>query len=156
MSGKVQNASTHTLQSRVSTRTQQSVSSRDTQFNGALERYTWVRFAAKLTTHCHRHTWQQLAHQWGDGTLHTGSIRRKAHPLPQNAHSKSQHSIGVIEDMSGRFKMQTRTNCGAKITSKRTAVGQFKGSFSEALESNARIRLGKRTHPALPRHAANR
>ena len=42
--------------------------------------------------------------QWGDGTLHTGSIRRKAHPLPQNAHSKSQHSIGVIEDMSGRFK----------------------------------------------------
>ena len=33
---------------------------------GAMERYTWVRFAGKLTP-CHTHIWQQSAHQWGDG-----------------------------------------------------------------------------------------
>ena len=35
--------------------------------------------------------------QWGDGTLHMGSIRRKAHPLPQNAHSIGQYSSGAME-----------------------------------------------------------
>ena len=30
----------------------------------------------------------------------------------------------------GRFKMQTLTYCSAKITSTRTAVGQFKGQFN--------------------------
>ena len=31
--------------------------------------YTWVRFAGKLTD-CQTHTWQQSAHQWGNGTFH--------------------------------------------------------------------------------------
>ena len=31
-----------------------------------------------------------------------GSIRRKAHPLPQNAHGKSQHSIGAMDERSGK------------------------------------------------------
>ena len=66
------------------------------QFKGALERYTWVQFAAKLTP-CHRHIWQRSAHQWGDGTLHMGSIRGKAHPLPDTAHSTGQHFSGAME-----------------------------------------------------------
>ena len=36
------------------------------QSSGAMERYTWVRFAGKLTP-CQTDTWQQSAHQWGDG-----------------------------------------------------------------------------------------
>ena len=138
----------------VSTRTQQSVSSRvssvgrwnvthgfdsressrpatDTRgdgqhTSGAMERYTWVRFAGKLT-HCHK--------------THIAKVS-----IP----------LGQSRTCQGGSKCKHAQTAGAKITSKRTAVGQFKGSFSEALESNARIRLGKRTHPALPRHAANR
>ena len=33
-----------------------------------------------------------------------GSIRRKAHPLPQNAHSIGQYSSGAMEDMSGKVQ----------------------------------------------------
>ena len=43
-----------------------------------------------------------VKHQRGDGTLHMGSIRGKAHMLPDNAHSKSQHSSGAMEDLSGQ------------------------------------------------------
>ena len=78
MSGKVQNASTHTLQSRVSTRTQQSVSSRDTQFNGALERYTWVRFARKLTF-CRRQCTEQQSAFQGAMDEWSGQGRKAAH-----------------------------------------------------------------------------
>ena len=110
-----------------------------------------------------------------------GSIREKAHILPDNAHSNSQHSSGAMDESSGkgskmqahhrssvvmdiaafkvsysvfsdidtttlqaksrarnvpsgrwrtcqgRFKMQTLTLCDAKVTSTRTAAGQFKG-----------------------------
>ena len=34
----------------------------------------------------------------GDGTLHMGSIRRKAHSLPQNAHSIGQYSSGAMDE----------------------------------------------------------
>ena len=37
--------------------------------------------------------WESVI-QWGDGTLHMGSICGKAHNLPDNAHSNGQHSIG--------------------------------------------------------------
>jgi len=43
----------------------------------------------------------------GDGTLHMGSIRRKAHPLPQNAHSIGQYSSGAMEDMSGKVQNES-------------------------------------------------
>ena len=38
------------------------------QFSGAMKRFTWVRFAGKLTP-CQTHTWtwRQSAHQWGAG-----------------------------------------------------------------------------------------
>ena len=42
-----------------------------------MERYTWVRFAGKLTP-CHTHRWQQSAHQWGAGRK-KGKSRRRAH-----------------------------------------------------------------------------
>jgi multimeric flavodoxin WrbA len=76
------------------------------QFKGqfkAMERYTWVRFAGKLTN-CH------------------------------NAHSKGQHSSGRWMKCHRRFKMQALTHWDAKITSTRTAVGQFKGQFKGAME----------------------
>ena len=55
--------------------------------------------------------------------------------------------------------MQTLTYCGAKITSTRTAVSQFKGKFNGAMERymhmrGSWVRFGK-THSALPRHTAN-
>ena len=94
------------------------------------------------------------------GGVTQGSIRGKAHRLPDNAHSNGQHFSGAMEryiwvrfagklttcqtphiapvsisvgrwmKCLGRFKMQTLTYCGAKITSTRTAVGQFKGQFN--------------------------
>ena len=69
-----------------------------------MERYTLVRFAGKLTS-CAR-----------------------------NAHSKSQHTSGAMEEMSGKVQMQALTNCNAKIMSTRTAVGQFKGQSNGAME----------------------
>ena len=67
---------------------------------GAMERYMWVRFAGKITV-CHRHAWSRSAHQWGDG----GHVREG---------SKCKHAHTV----------------GAKITSKRTAVGQVSSRVS--------------------------
>ena len=37
----------------------------------------------------------------------------------------------------GRFNVQTLTNCGAKITSTRTAVSQFKGQFNGAMDESS-------------------
>ena len=98
------------------------------QFNGAMERYIWVRFAGKLTTcqtphiapvsisvgrwnvthvgsirvgkltSCHANTWRRSANQWGDGTLHVGSICGKAHRLPDNAHSNGQYFSGALDE----------------------------------------------------------
>ena len=34
-----------------------------------------------------------------------GSIRRKAHPLPQNAHSIGQYSSGAMDESSGKGSM---------------------------------------------------
>ena len=61
-----------------------------------MERYTWVRFAGRLTP-CHTQIWKWSANQWGNGTLYMGSIRGKAHFLPDNAHSNCQHFSGAME-----------------------------------------------------------
>ena len=46
--------------------------------------------------------------------------------------------------------MQTLTSCDAKVTSTRTAVGQFKGYFSGAMEERSRQgRKGEHTEPAV-------
>ena len=76
MSGKVQNANTHSLQ---------------------------------CQNHEHAHSSQSVqgSVQWGDGTLHMGSIRRKAHSLPQNAHSIGQYSSGALEEMSQRVQKES-------------------------------------------------
>ena len=102
-----------------------------------MERYTWVRFAGKLTA-CHTQIWRRSANQWGDGTLHVGSIRGKAHPLPHNTQSNGQHTSGANQGRwrkrLGRFKMQALTHCNATFMSTRTAAGQFKGQFKGAME----------------------
>ena len=63
---------------------------------------------------------QQLVSSWASSmgrwnVMHGFDIRRKAHELPQNAHSKSQHSIGGWMKCQGRFKMQALTFCDAKV-----------------------------------------
>ena len=78
------------------------------QFNGAMERYTWVRFAGKLTN-CQ--------------TKHIAMV---------------SISVGRWRTCQGRFKMQILTYCNAKITSTRTAVGQFKGQFNGAMDNSSR------------------
>eukprot|EP00964_Phaeocystis_antarctica_P107179 scaffold71942_cov69-Phaeocystis_antarctica.AAC.1 len=54
-----------------------------------------------LRRHIHEHAHSsrsvQGPVQGGDGTSRMGSIRRKAHPLPQNTHSKGQFSSGAME-----------------------------------------------------------
>ena len=47
--------------------------------------------------------WSVTFHR-GDGTLHMGSIRGKAHILPDNTHSNGQHFSGAMEDMSRQGK----------------------------------------------------
>ena len=46
----------------------------------------------------------------------------------------------------GRFKMQTLTLCDAKVTSTRTAAGQFKGQFSGAMEETSGKVQNANTH----------
>ena len=118
------------------------------QFNGAMERYTWVRFAGKLTS-CHRHTWSRSAHQRGDGTLHVcdggkateGSKCKHSHPATQimSTHvqppvSSKFSSRGRWRKCGRRFKMRALTSCNAKVTSTRATTGQFKGQFKGAME----------------------
>ena len=73
-------------------------------FIGAMEEMRQkVQNANTHILRCHRHehthnSWSvQGQVQWGDGTLHVGSIRGKAHPLPHNAHSNCQHTSGAME-----------------------------------------------------------
>ena len=42
--------------------------------------------------------------------------------------------VGRWKKRLGRFKMQTLTLCDAKVTSTRTAAGQFKGQFKGAMD----------------------
>ena len=42
-----------------------------------------------------------------------GSIRRKAHPLPDSAHSTGQHFSGAMDESSGKgSKMQAHISSG--------------------------------------------
>ena len=47
--------------------------------------------------HAHSSRSVQGSVQWGDGTLHVGSIRGKAHILPDDAHSNGQHFSGAMD-----------------------------------------------------------
>ena len=66
-----------------------------------------------------------------------GSIRGKAHPLPDRHMAMVSEPLGRWRKRLGRFKMQALTYCGAKITSTRTAVGQFKGQFNGAMDESS-------------------
>ena len=59
--------------------------------------------------------------------------------------------LGQWRTCQGGFKMQTLTFCNAKITSTRTAVGQFKGQFNGAMEEMRQKVQNASTHP-LRRH----
>ena len=54
----------------------------------------------------------------------------------------------------GRFKMQTLTYCNAKITSTRTAVGQFKGQFIGAMERYTWVRFAGKLTSCQTMHIA--
>ena len=124
MRQKVQNASTHILR-RKNTSTHTTPGQCKGQSKGAMEeisrqgqkvsapkmpdsstRWCWsvlpcrrcrvLRPASQKTEHVTFHR--------GDGTLHMGSIRGKAHRLPDNAHSNGQHFSGAMEEMSGKVQ----------------------------------------------------
>ena len=65
--------------------------------------------------------------------------RRWRAPRPTSKQSRARNvPSGRWRKCRRRFKMQTLTYCGAKITSTRTAVGQFKGQFNGAMEERQR------------------
>ena len=73
----------------------------------------------------------------GDGTLHIGSIRGKAHPLPQAHVVMVSIPVGHGGHVREGSKCKHAHSAGAKITSKRTAVGQFKGQFNGAMDESS-------------------
>ena len=98
-----------------------------------------IRFAGKLTP-CHTQS-------HGDGQHTSGAMERyawvrlgtKTHPaLPRHTANTVSIPVGRWRKCRRRFKMQTLTNCGPKVTSTRTAVGQFKGQFNGAMDESSR------------------
>ena len=79
------------------TSTRTAVSQFKGKFNGAMERYTWVRFAGKLT---------------GCQTTHKAMV---------------SISAGRWMNCLGRFKVQALTYCDDEFMSTHTAAGQFQG-----------------------------
>jgi hypothetical protein len=68
-----------------------------------MERYTWVRFAGKLTS-CHSTHIVKVSTPVGRWNMGVGSIRRKTHgELPRHTAS-SEHTIGAMEEMSGKVQ----------------------------------------------------
>ena len=61
----------------------------------------------------------------------------KSRARAQQSVSSRVSSMGRWRTCQGRFKMQTLTFCNAKITSTRTAVGQFKGQFNGAMDESS-------------------
>ena len=119
MSGNVQNAALTCCDAEIKS-TRATAGQFKGQFKGAMERYTWVRFAGKLTT-CQ--------------TTHIAMI---------------SISVGRWRTCQGRFKKQTLTYCNAKITSMRTAVSQFKGQFNNgAMEEMSRQGQKASVHDSL-------
>ena len=45
-----------------------------------------------------------VKHQRGNGTLRMGSIRGKAHRLPDNAQGNGQHFSGAMDELSGKVQ----------------------------------------------------
>ena len=63
-------------------------------------------------------------------------------------------SMGRWSACQGRLKMQTLTDCGAKITSTRTTAGQVKGQFSGAMERYTVGLIRGKAHPLPQTHMA--
>ena len=82
----------------------------------------WVRFGARTHSGLPQHTINSEHNQWGDGTLHMGSIRGKAHRLPDNAHSNGQHFSGAMEEMS-RTVQAASAHIGAHLGASTAPVG---------------------------------
>ena len=85
----------------------------------------------------------------GDGTLHMGSIRGKAHILPDNAHINGQHSSGAME----RYKWVqfARKLSPRPATTHRKTVSVPVGRWNVTCMGSIR----RKTHGALPRHTTN-
>ena len=62
-----------------------------------------------------------------------GSIRGKAHFLPDNAHSNGQHSSGAMDESSGKgSKMQAHITSGVVMD-----IAAFKVSHSQDIDATA-------------------
>ena len=70
-----------------------------------------------------------------------GSIRRKAHILPQNAHSIGQYSSGAMDESSGKgSKVQAHMSSGVFMDNAALKVGHSVGSHQDAATLQAEKR----------------
>ena len=68
-----------------------------------------------------------------------GSIRGKVHILPDNAHSKSQHSSGAMDESSGKgSKMQAHISSGVVMDVAAFKVGDSAGVDRDATALQAK------------------
>ena len=86
--------------------------------------------------HAHSSRSVQGPVQWGDGTLHMGSIRGKAHRLPDNAHSNGQHFSGAMDESSGKgSKTQAHISSGVVMDIAAFKVCHPPGANATALQA---------------------
>ena len=133
MSGKVQNANTHILRGAKITSTRTAAGQFQGEFNGAMERYTWVRFAGKLTP-CHANIWRRSAYQRGDGTLHMWvRFVWESSPPATQTHGDGQQTSGAMDDSSGKgSKVQAHIISGVVMD-----ITAFKASHSVDIDATA-------------------
>ena len=90
------------------------------------------RFKMQLLTYC-AHTRQHTVDSAGRWNLTQGSIRRKAHTLPDNAHSNGQHFSGAMDESSGKGSMmQAHRTSGVVID-----IATFKVSHAVGVDIHA-------------------
>ena len=94
MSGKVQNANTHSLQcqNHEHARSSRSVHG-PVQWGDGTLRMGLIR--GKSSPPATKHTWRRLAHQWGDDTGFDSRVSSHA-----NAQGNGQHFSGAMEEIS--------------------------------------------------------
>ena len=108
---------------------------------GAMERYTWVRFAGKLTP-CHTHSHGNGQHTSGameemSGNVQNASthiLRRRNHEHTHSSWSVRGSVQGAMEELSQKVQNASthilrRRNHEHAHSNQVSSVGQFKGEF---------------------------
>ena len=146
MSLKVQNANTHSLRRQSHEHAHSSHSQFKDWFKGAMERYIWVRFAGKLTT-CQTPHIAPVSISTGRWNVTHGFDSQESSP------SATTH-IAKVSIPVGRWNVTHGFDSRESSPPATQTYGDGQHT-SGAMERYTRVRLGTKTHPALPRHTAN-